>query len=98
MKQGLDIVTGTYDFNIDARVQISENPFGFLKFVVKRETAQIIGIHLFMKGASNLAGEASLIVSMKATLGDVAGAIHSHPTLTESFGFLAKQMLSKFEN
>jgi len=95
LKQGLDIVTGTYDFKIDARAQISEKPFGFLKFVVKRETAQIIGVHLFTKGASNMAGEASLIISMKATLRDVADAIHPHPTLTESFGFLAKNMLAQ---
>jgi len=98
LKQGFDIVTGTYDFKIDARAQISEKPFGFLKFVVKRETTQIIGVHLFTKGASNMAGEASLIVSMKATLRDVAEAIHPHPTLTESFGFLAKNMLSKVAN
>jgi len=98
LKQGLDIVTGTYNFKIDARAQISEKPFGFLKFVVKRETAQIIGVHLFTKGASNMAGEASLIVSMKATLRDVAEAIHPHPTLTESFGFLAKNMLSEVKN
>jgi len=98
LKQGLDIVTGTYDFKIDARAQISEKPFGVLKFVAERKTAQIIGVHLFTKGASNLAGEASLIVSMKATLRDVAEAIHPHPTLTESFGFLAKNMLSGVEN
>ena len=97
LKQRLDIVTGTYDFKIDARAQISENPFGFLKFVVKRETEQIIGVHLFMKGASNLAGEAALIISMNATLRDVAEVIHPHPTLAESFGFLSKKMLSEVE-
>ncbi len=97
LKQRLDIVTGTYDFKIDARAQISENPFGFLKFVVKRETEQIIGVHLFMKGASNLAGEAALIISMNATLRDVAEVIHPHPTLAESFGFLSKKMLSEIE-
>ena len=97
LKQGLDIVTGTYDFKIDERAQIGDKPFGFLKFVVKRETAQIIGVHLFMKGSANMAGEASLIVSMRATLRDVAEAIHPHPTLTESLGFLAKNMLAEME-
>ena len=94
----LNGVTLSFIFLAYARAQISEKTFGFLKFVVKRETAQIIGVHLFTKGASNMAGEASLIVSMKATLRDVAEAIHPHPTLTESFGFLSKNMLSEVEN
>ncbi len=50
------------------------------------------------EGASTMAGEASLIVSTKATLRDVAEALHSHPTLTEGFGFLAKNMLLETEN
>jgi dihydrolipoamide dehydrogenase len=41
-----------------------------------------------------LSGEASLIVSKKLTLMDVARAIHPHPTLTEAFGMLALKMLS----
>jgi hypothetical protein len=35
---------------------------------------------------------------MKTTLRDVAEAIHPHPTLTESFEFLSKNMLSEVEN
>jgi dihydrolipoamide dehydrogenase len=88
----VEVVIG---YKIDGRAQISKKTFRLLKLVVERETAQIIGVHLFTKGASNMAGEASLIVSMKATLRDVAEAIHPHPTLTESFGFLARNMLSK---
>lgn len=68
VKQGFDIFTGKYDYEIDARAQISEKPFGALKFVVDKKTTQIIGVHIITKGASNLAGEASLIVSMKVTL------------------------------
>ncbi|HDH11961.1 MAG TPA: hypothetical protein ENG83_07165 [Nitrospirae bacterium] len=83
-----------YDFRTDARAQINENPFGWLKFVVDKDTLRILGVHIFTEGASGISGEASLIVSMKAALKDVAGAIHSHPTLTESFGFLAGNMLS----
>jgi hypothetical protein len=36
-----------------------------------------------------------LIISMKATLQDVVGAINPHPMLTASFRFLAKNKLSE---
>jgi dihydrolipoamide dehydrogenase len=88
----VEVVIG---YKIDGRAQISKKTFRLLKLVVERETAQIIGVHLFTKGASNMAGEASLIISMKATLRDVAEAIHEHPTFTESFGFLSRNTLSK---
>ncbi len=92
--QGREIITGSYNYEIDAAAQISGNPFGALKFVVDKKTRQIIGVHIFTRGASSIIGEAALIVSGKLTLQDVALAIHPHPTLTEAFGILAINMLA----
>jgi len=93
IKHGYEIITGSYNYEIDATAQISENPFGWLKFVVDKKTQQIIGVHIFTQGAASIIGEAALIVSRKLTLQDVAQAIHPHPTLTEAFGILAVDML-----
>jgi dihydrolipoamide dehydrogenase len=90
-----EIITGSYNYEIDAAAQISGNPFGVLKFVVDRKTQQIIGVHIFTQGAASIAGEAALIVSAKLTLREVAQAIHPHPTLTEAFGILAINMLAE---
>jgi dihydrolipoamide dehydrogenase len=60
-----------------------------------RKTSEIIGVHIFTRGAASLIGEASLIVSGKLTVRDVARAVHPHPTLTEAFGFLALDMLGR---
>lgn len=94
LKAGFDVVTGMYDYKVDATSQINGDTFGFLKFVVNRHNQEILGVHLFINGAASLSGEASLIVSKKLTLMDVARAIHPHPTLTEAFGILALRMLS----
>ncbi len=94
LKAGFDVVCGTYNYKVDAMSQISGDTFGFLKFVVNRQNQEILGVHLFINGAASLIGEASLIVSNKLTLMDVAQTIHPHPTLTEAFAFLAMKMLS----
>ena len=94
LKAGFDVITGIYDYKVDAMSQISGDMFGFLKIIVNRDNHEILGVHLFINGAASLSGEASLIVSRKMTLTDVAQTIHPHPTLTEAFALLAIKMLS----
>ena len=95
LKAGFDVISGVYDYKVEAASQISGDPFGFLKFVVNRQNQEILGVHLFINGADSLSGEASLIVANKLTLEDVANTIHPHPSLTEAFGILAHKMLSE---
>ena len=92
---GIDINVEKYDYMIDARAQIDKDTVGFLKFVIEQKSGVIIGIEILNKDASSLVGEASLIVANKMKILDVVKAIHPHPTLTESFGFLAKNSFFK---
>lgn len=100
LKAGFDVVTGTYQYAIDAMAQISGDTYGQLKFIVNRHNQEILGVHILINGAAALSGEAALIVSKRMTLTEVGRAVHSHPTLSEAFGFLALKMLSdhKFKN
>ena len=93
LKKNHEILTGTYDYKIDATAQINGAPLGYLKFVVDKKSLAIIGIHIFARGASSIAGEAAVILAKNLTIRDVAQAIHPHPTLSEAFGFLAMNML-----
>jgi dihydrolipoamide dehydrogenase len=89
---GFDARVGTYQYQIDATAQIQEDLRGLLRFVVDNKTQRILGVHLLGNGASELIGEAALIVAKELTLADIAWTIHPHPTLTEAFGFLAREM------
>jgi len=95
VQEGYDIITGVYDYKIDAAAQVMNSPFGYLKYVVNKKNSEIIGVHICMNNASSLAGEASLIIANRLILKNVAETIHPHPTLTEAFGILAQKMLSK---
>ncbi len=91
--KGLIVFSGRYDFSIDAKSQIEEKAFGFLKFVVEKETQKIVGVQIVTPDAQSISGEAALIVAKKLTLTDLAETIPPHPTLSESFTKLAKKML-----
>jgi len=95
IQKGYDVMTGVYDYKIDAAAQVAIAPFGYLKYVVNKEKLEIIGVNICAENAASLVGEAALIVANKLTLKDVAQTIHPHPTMTEAFGVLAQKMLSK---
>ncbi len=92
-ERGIDIITGTYRYSIDAKSQIDDEAFGYLKYIVDKKTLQIIGISIITANAQTISGEAALIVSNKLTLENLVNTIQPHPTLSESFTFLAKSMM-----
>ncbi|HDL64674.1 MAG TPA: hypothetical protein ENH12_04715 [Proteobacteria bacterium] len=55
----------------------------------------MLGVHIIGPDASNLISEASALLYLGARIDDLAGMIHPHPTLSEGFGFLARQMMAR---
>jgi len=94
-KSGIDIIVGIYDYAIDAKFQIEGNKKGFLKFIVEKKTLKIIGVSVVLDEANAIIGEGAIIVANSLTLKDLISTIHPHPTYSESFGFLAKQMMGE---
>ena len=87
-------ILGNLDFSdtISAEgTSSAENSSQNLKFQSKSSQSVvncdhvILGIHAVGKHVSELSGEFALALEMGATLEDVAGTIHVHPTLTEGF-------------
>jgi len=94
VEAGRDVISGVYDFAVDAAAQVEDSPRGQLRFVADKGSREIVGVHILARHAGSLAGEAALIVAKKLTLSDVSEAIHPHPTWNESFGLLAANMLA----
>lgn len=93
IKRGIEVIVDTYDYSVDAKSQIEGEESGVLKYVVEKKSNKIIGVSIMTNEANTIAGEAALIVANGLTLNDLVSTIHPHPTLSESFSTLAKQML-----
>ncbi len=57
---------------------------GFVRILALKNTNRIIGIQAVGRHVSELSGEFVLAIEMNATLEDMAGTIHAHPTLSEA--------------
>ncbi|MEP7112312.1 MAG: dihydrolipoyl dehydrogenase [Ilumatobacteraceae bacterium] len=68
---------------------------GFLQLVWERSTDTVLGVHIAGPHASELIAEAVLAIEMAATLEDLAGSIHAHPTLSEQLAEAARLALGR---
>jgi len=82
---GLEVGVARYDFAQDARAQIGGHDIGLLKLIYDKRSRRVVGVHALVEGAADLMGEAALLVRTGLPVEAIAGAIHPHPTLTESF-------------
>lgn len=82
---GHDVGIARYDFSQDARAQIAGRDSGMLKIVFDKPSRKVLGVHVLVEGAGDLMGEAAVLVKTGLPLEAIAGAIHPHPTLAESF-------------
>ncbi|MFA9276128.1 MAG: dihydrolipoyl dehydrogenase [Candidatus Aquirickettsiella gammari] len=81
---GLDCITAMFPFAANGRSMTLESSEGFVRVVARKDNHLIVGWQAVGKGVSELSAAFGLSLEMGATLEDVAGTIHSHPTLGEA--------------
>lgn len=57
---------------------------GWAKIIAAADTGEVLGVHVIGAHASDLIAEASVAMSMEATVEEIARCIHAHPTLPEA--------------
>ena len=66
---------------------------GLTKLVCEAETGRVLGAGIVGPHAGDLIAEAVLAIELGATAEDLAGTIHTHPTLSETLGEAAELFL-----
>ena len=83
--KGNDIVTAQFPFSANGRALSMDGGDGFVRILARADDHRVLGIQAVGAHVSELAGEFAHALEMGATLEDVAGTIHVHPTLGEAF-------------
>jgi dihydrolipoamide dehydrogenase len=65
------------------KAQAMGDTAGFFKVIADSEAGKILGVHVLGAHAADLIHEAALAMQVGATVTQVAGMIHAHPTLAE---------------
>ncbi len=83
--KGIKVRSGVFPLQASGRALTMDSLDGLVK-VLADEKDRIIGAHIVAPGASEMIHELALAVSREATLGEIGGLIHIHPTLSETIG------------
>ena len=90
-EQGLKVKAGKFPFAALGKAMAMGDTSGFVKIVAGEATGQVLGAAAVGPNASDLIAELALAIKLEATVDDVAGTIHAHPTLSESWMEAAEQ-------
>ncbi|MCR9244850.1 MAG: dihydrolipoyl dehydrogenase [bacterium] len=81
---GFDPVEGKFPFGASGRAMSLNETEGWVKIVSDKATDKVLGLHMIGPEVTELIAEGALAIEMGATIGDVTGTIHAHPTLPET--------------
>ncbi|MBX0322336.1 dihydrolipoyl dehydrogenase [Halomicroarcula sp. F13] len=87
---GFDPVVGEMPLRANGRALTLDEKEGFVRVVADADTEFLLGAQIVGPEASELIAEVGLGIEMGARLEDVAGTVHTHPTLSEAVHEAAK--------
>ncbi|MEQ1691031.1 MAG: dihydrolipoyl dehydrogenase [Gemmatimonas sp.] len=75
---------GKFPFSANGRARTMGETQGFVKFVVDKDTDEILGAHMIGPNVSDLMAEVVLAMEYRGSAEDIGITVHSHPTLSET--------------
>jgi dihydrolipoamide dehydrogenase len=82
-EKGIEVKTGKFPMMACGRAQAENEPDGFVKVVVEKNSGKIVGAQILGHRATDLIAELTLAIQMGAKTSDIIDTIHAHPTLSE---------------
>jgi dihydrolipoamide dehydrogenase len=92
---GKKVVTASFPWGASGRASTLGRNEGITKLIVEPKTDKILGVGMVGAGAGELIAEGVLAIEMGMTAQDMAGAIHPHPTLSETLMEAAELFLGR---
>jgi dihydrolipoamide dehydrogenase len=83
-RRSLDVKTAKVSFLANGRAASTGQAEGFVKLVADARYGQIVGCHIIGHGAAEMIAEATLGMSLEATVREFGRTVHAHPTLSEA--------------
>ncbi|MER8421976.1 dihydrolipoyl dehydrogenase [Mesorhizobium sp. M1329] len=90
-----EIKVGLFPFAANGRAMTKLGEDGFVRVVARADNHLVLGIQAVGQGVSELSTAFGLALEMGATLEDIAGTIHAHPTQGEGFQEAALKALGR---
>ncbi|MCP4935816.1 MAG: dihydrolipoyl dehydrogenase [bacterium] len=83
-EQGIEYKVGKFPFMANGRARVSHGTEGFVKLLADATTDRVLGVHIVGSNASEMIGEAAVLMEFGGSAEDLARTCHAHPTLSEA--------------
>jgi dihydrolipoamide dehydrogenase len=83
LAEGFEIATSKSYFKGNSKALAEKEADGIAKVIYRKDTGEVLGVHIFGLHASDLIHEASAAVANRQTVQNLAHLVHAHPTLSE---------------
>ena len=83
-EEGFDYKIGKFPFAASGKAVAVNHSEGFVKVIVDEKYGEILGAHIIGSDATELITEYGLAMNLEATVDEIHGTIHAHPTMSEA--------------
>lgn len=81
--EGFEVNTVRTYFKGNAKAIAEGETEGVAKIIFRKDTGEVLGVHIFGLHASDLIHEAASAIAQRQSVHDLAFLVHTHPTLSE---------------
>ncbi|KAG1666541.1 hypothetical protein FOA52_014438 [Chlamydomonas sp. UWO 241] len=89
-EQGFPLGISKTSFKANSKALAEKEGDGMAKMMYRKDTGEILGVHIIGLHAADLIHEASNAIATKQTVDDIKFNVHAHPTLSEVLDELFK--------
>jgi dihydrolipoamide dehydrogenase len=82
--EGVEYRAGSAPFAANARARALGDTTGFAKVIARKETDEILGVHIIGPFAGELIAEAVVAMEFRGSAEDIGMICHAHPSLSET--------------
>lgn len=82
-EKGLKFKVGKFPYAASGKARAIGEIEGFVKLILGEPHGEVLGAHIIGSEATELIAELGLAITMEATIDEIEGTIHAHPTLSE---------------
>ena len=81
--EGFEVAVVRSYFKGNAKALAEGETDGIAKVVYRKDTGEVLGVHIFGLHAADLIQEAANAIALRQSVHDLAYVVHTHPTLSE---------------
>jgi dihydrolipoamide dehydrogenase len=82
-EKGLKYKVGKFPYMASGKARAIGELEGFVKLILGEPHGEVLGAHIIGSEATELIAELGLAITLEATIDEIEGTIHAHPTLSE---------------